>query len=70
MRIASLCHAMAAVAHDLAVPYLPVFARLEQASLWQYEVARYDGSHPRQGGYEELAALVQEWPAWGFTATP
>jgi lysophospholipase L1-like esterase len=69
-RIAPLCNAMAAVACDLGVPYLPIFARLVQASSWRREVARYDGSHPCQGGYEALATLIQEWPAWWFSATP
>jgi hypothetical protein len=52
------------------VPYLPIFAWLMQASSWRREVALYDGSHPRQGGYEELAALIQAWPAWWFTVIP
>jgi lysophospholipase L1-like esterase len=69
-RIAQLCEAMATVARDIGVPYLPVFARLIQAPLWMQEVAQYDGSHPRQAGYAALAALVQAWPAWWFADRP
>jgi hypothetical protein len=57
---------MAAVAGDLGGPYLPVFARLVHAPVSMQEVALYDGSHPRQAGYEALAALVQGWAAWWF----
>ena len=66
-RIAALCHAMAPVAQELGVPYLPVCERLVQAQTWVQEAAQYDGAHPRQGGYMALAALVQAWPAWWFT---
>ena len=69
-RIARLCEAMATVARDIGIPYLPVFARLIQAPLWMQEVAQYDGSHPRQAGYAALAALVQAWPAWWFADRP
>jgi lysophospholipase L1-like esterase len=69
-RIAHLCNAMAMVARDIGVPYLPVFAQLIQAPRWMQEVVRYDGSHPRQAGYAELAALVQAWSAWWFADRP
>ena len=69
-RIVALCHAMAAVAQELGVPYLPVCERLIQAQTWVQEAAQSDGAHPRQGGYAELAALVQAWPAWWFAEAP
>lgn len=69
-RIAALCHAMAAVAQDLGVPYLPVCERLVQDQTWVQEAARNDGAHPRQAGYAALAALVQAWPAWWFAEAP
>jgi len=69
-RIAALCHAMAAVAQELGVPYLPVCERLVQAQRWVQEAAQSDGAHPHQGGYAALAALVQAWPAWWFAKAP
>lgn len=65
-RIARLCPAMATIANDVGVPYLPVFETLAQSPIWRREVAQYDGSHPRQAGYEELAAVIQRWSAWWF----
>jgi len=49
---------------ELDVPYLDVLAALKDSGTWIREAEAYDGSHPRAGGYSELAALVQEWPAW------
>jgi lysophospholipase L1-like esterase len=69
-RIAALCQAMAAVAQELGVPYLPVCERLVQGQTWVQEAAQSDGAHPRQGGYSALAALVQAWPAWWFVEAP
>jgi acyl-CoA thioesterase-1 len=69
-RIAALCHAMASVAQELGVPYLPVCERLIQAQTWVQEAAQSDGAHPQQGGYAALAALVQAWPAWWFAKAP
>jgi acyl-CoA thioesterase-1 len=69
-RIVALCHAMATVAQELGVPYLPVCERLVQAQTWVQEAAQSDGAHPRQRGYAALAALVQAWPAWWFAEAP
>jgi lysophospholipase L1-like esterase len=69
-RIVALCRAMAAVAQELGVPYLPVCERLVQAQTWVQEAAQSDGAHPRQGGYSALAALVQAWSAWWFAEAP
>jgi lysophospholipase L1-like esterase len=69
-RIAQLCRVMASVAQDAGVPYLPVFERLVSSQTWMQEVTQYDGSHPRQAGYTELAALVHAWPAWWFAQAP
>jgi lysophospholipase L1-like esterase len=69
-RIMVLCHAMATVAQELGVPYLPVCEPLVHAQTWVQEAAHYDGAHPQQGGYTALAALVQAWPAWWFAKGP
>jgi acyl-CoA thioesterase-1 len=69
-RIEALCQAMAGVAQELGVPYLPVCERLVQGQTWVQEAAQSDGAHPRQGGYAALAALVQAWPMWWFAEAP
>ena len=63
-RIIALCRAMAELARELGVPYLPVCERLVQGLTWVQEAAQADGAHPGQHGYAALAALVQAWPAW------
>ncbi len=65
-RLAELSRALAGVAREVDVPCLEVFAPLMASALWRAEVAANDGSHPRAGGYRELAALVRNWPGWWF----
>lgn len=62
-RIVALIPELQAVCRDLSVPFLDVFAAL-QASAWVREAAANDGAHPRRGGYQALAALVDRWPPW------
>jgi lysophospholipase L1-like esterase len=69
-RIAELSRALAAVAQEENVPYLDIFTPLTASALWREEVTTNDGSHPRSGGYRELAALVIYWPDWWFHQTP
>ncbi len=61
---ARLSKKLGLVCKELEVPYLDVFATLKESGTWIREAEAYDGSHPRAGGYSELAALVQEWPVW------
>lgn len=56
------------VAQEIGVPYLDVFGPLERSATWMREVARMDGAHPQAQGYAQLAALVQTWSAWWFSA--
>ena len=61
---ARLSKELSVVCKELDVPYLDVLTALKDSGTWVREAGAYDGSHPRAGGYSELAALVQEWPAW------
>lgn len=63
-RIALLSNRLAVMCETLEVPYLEVFAPLQQVSIWKEEVATNDGAHPRAAGYIALTRLVQEWTAW------
>jgi lysophospholipase L1-like esterase len=65
-RIAELSRELARVAQEEGAPYLDVFSPLMTSPLWRLEAGANDGSHPRAGGYRELAALVMAWPAWWF----
>lgn len=65
-RIAELSRELAGIAQEENVPYLDVFTPLQTSALWRQEVIANDGSHPRSGGYRELAALVMNWPTWWF----
>lgn len=61
-------HALAAgqqqVAQELGVPYLSVWEALAGNPVWSREIEQNDGAHPRAGGYDALARLVQDWSAW------
>jgi GNAT superfamily N-acetyltransferase len=65
-RIGALSRELAGVAAQESVPYLDVFTPLQASALWRQEVIANDGSHPRSGGYRELATLVMSWSAWWF----
>lgn len=52
------------VCAELGVPYLPIFAALEDIPVWRHEAAAGDGAHPGAGGYQALADLVAAWPQW------
>ena len=63
-RIARLSEQLALVCEVVEVPYLEVFAPLQQVSTWKEEIASNDGSHPRATGYAMLTQLIQAWSAW------
>lgn len=62
--IAALDEELERAAVSLDVPYLSVFEPLASTPSWMAEVRGNDGAHPRADGYEALAALVRDWPAW------
>lgn len=64
LRLAALTQALSALCARLEVPFLPVFPALDSAPCWRYEALDHDGAHPAAGGYDELAQLVMNWPAW------
>ena len=63
-RVRELIPALRTVCQEMGVPYLDVFDRLTSSATWMREIAQGDGAHPGRQGYEELAGLVNEWPAW------
>ena len=46
------------------IPFLDVFDRLLESSVWMTEVAAVDGAHPSDSGYAVLAQMVGTWSAW------
>jgi lysophospholipase L1-like esterase len=62
--VARLSEQLAWVCEAVEVPYLEVFATLQQVSTWKEEIASNDGSHPRARGYATLTQLIQVWSAW------
>jgi acyl-CoA thioesterase-1 len=63
-RVRELIPALRAECQEFGVPFLDVFDRLESSAAWMREIAQGDGAHPGRHGYEELAALVNDWPGW------
>lgn len=63
-RIAGIDALLGDVCDRLSIPFLSVYPALEHDSVWRREAASGDGAHPGAAGYEKLAALVEEWPAW------
>lgn len=55
---------VALICEQLGVPFLDAFTPSATFRHWHAEAAAGDGAHPGAGGYGELAALVDEWPAW------
>lgn len=50
---------------ELGVPFLDAFTASLSFKHWRAEAAAGDGVHPGSLGYEEFAAVVDAWPAWG-----
>lgn len=65
-RVERLDRQFADLAIALNIPYLSVFAALQEDAHWLEEAACNDGAHPAANGYARLATLVQEWDAWWF----
>ena len=54
----------AAVARELAVPFLDLHTPLMHDPEWQLLTQAGDGSNPSATGYARIAALISAWPAW------
>jgi lysophospholipase L1-like esterase len=63
-RVGELSRAFAALAAELAVPFLDLHTPLAAIGLWRLELATGDGAHPGAAGYALIADLVEGWPAW------
>lgn len=62
--IEAMSRMLGAVAAELAVPYLDLFARLSAAPRWRDTMAGGDGVHPPTDGYALIADIVTAWDAW------
>lgn len=51
-------------AKELDVPYLSVFQELRESTDWESEIRNFDGAHPQEKGYDQLASMVESWNAW------
>ncbi len=63
-RAAELCRTFAGLCKELDVSYLAVLGDLRDSSPWMDEAQSNDGVHPRAGGYNAFATLVESWNAW------
>lgn len=64
-RVAMLTQDYAAIAAELKVPYLDLFAPLSRSRRWRWALAASpDGVHPPARGYALMARLIGRWPAW------
>jgi len=63
-RIARYNEAYAALASELAIPYLDLYTALAREPRWAAASRAGDGIHPPAAGYELVATLVGAWRAW------
>ncbi|EIV92078.1 GNAT family N-acetyltransferase [Frankia sp. QA3] len=64
-RVAALNEQYAGVCAANDVPYVNVFAALQEQPSWQQGIADGDGAHPAAAGYEQLTNLVFDpWWRW------
>jgi acyl-CoA thioesterase I len=61
-RIAAYNDAFRALAEEVGVPYLDLFARLKDDADWPGR--RTDGLHPDHEGYRRMAELIGAFPGW------
>ncbi|MBN1534052.1 MAG: lipase [Spirochaetes bacterium] len=63
-RLMELIASMERCLDDRGVPFCNVFPTLISSPAWMHDVAANDGMHPRSGGFNFLAHLIFNWPAW------
>lgn len=63
-RLEGLNQIYAETATGFDVPYLDLFAKTKADETWQRALKRGDGYHPDSKGYDLLAEMIWEWPAW------
>ncbi|HKE10495.1 MAG TPA: GDSL-type esterase/lipase family protein [Myxococcota bacterium] len=64
LRLRTLSGGLGHLCRALGVPFIEVFEALGRSPQWCSDVAAHDGMHPRAEGYEVLAQLVADAPAW------
>lgn len=68
-RIKELSHLYKKLAHEIGVPYLPVFEPLLADTDWTTDLRTNDGYHPGDLGYTKLAELISTWQKWWFRSS-
>ena len=63
-RLRMLAPAYGAIARDLGVPFLDLFAALAGDRRWARCLAAGDGVYPDAEGYGLIGELAGQWPAW------
>ncbi|WP_199671236.1 DUF459 domain-containing protein [Salinibius halmophilus] len=59
-RIELLSKAYKQAASEMSVPFIELYSHLSQDQAYQESVANFDGSHPRQAGYNKMASIIAE----------
>lgn len=62
--IETLSNAYGALAQKIGIPYFDLYQALDGDIDWLDAFDGDDSVHPRQRGYELVARLLSEWPAW------
>jgi lysophospholipase L1-like esterase len=62
--VVRLSEQYAGLCRELDIPFLDVMSSLLATGTWTSEALANDGTHPGGNGYDEMADLVQRWPAW------
>jgi len=60
----SLSGYYATLCERIGVPYLKIAHVLSSSPTWSREAVAGDGAHPNRGGYDLVARVVSNWPAW------
>ena len=63
-RLRMLAPAYGAIAEDLGVPFLDLFAALAGEERWAQCLDAGDGVYPDADGYGLIAERIGQWPAW------
>ena len=63
-RVADLNQAYGELAEKLGIPFLDIFTPLSQSQRWAQAQRDFDGVHPTGDGYQMIADMAAEWPAW------
>ncbi len=64
IRIGHLTVQLAALCHNMNVPFLETFTPLKNTRIWMQGIQANDLYHPGAEGYAEFARLVETWQAW------